>query len=92
LHLALAKMPDEREGMSVPGLSEHDRQVIARHERAVAAALPIGSSMAHRMVQDAVADFLKARSRLSFKHRRELHDKTRQSILEALGKNFDEIR
>lgn len=92
LDLALAKMADEKLNGPSLGLTEYERLVIETHERDVERALPIGSSMAHRMVQEAVADFLRHRASQSFQRRRELRDATKKRILQALGENFDETR
>lgn len=92
LDLALAKMADEKAVGARSSLTEHERQAISAHERDVDAALPVGSSMAHRLVQDAVAEFLRNRSARSFEDRRALRAQTRARILEALGDGFDETR
>lgn len=92
LDLALAKMADEKAVGARSSLTEHERQAISAHERDVDAALPVGSSMAHRLVQDAVAEFLRNRAARSFEDRRALRAQTRARILEALGDGFDETR
>lgn len=92
LDLAMAKLADERVSGGRSTLTAHEREIIQAHERDVEAALPIGSSMAHQLVQEAVAEFLAKRANRSFDQRRDLKEDTRRRILEALGESFDEAR
>lgn len=58
--------------------------VLRTFEIDVAEALPIGMSEAHRLVQEAVADYLKERRTASQARMRQLHGSAKERILEAL--------
>ncbi|HGM7307588.1 TPA: AAA family ATPase [Stenotrophomonas maltophilia] len=65
-------------------LSDLDEKVVSEFQRDIADALPIGSSEAHRLVQEAVALFLKERRTASEARLRKLRDDTRSRILQIL--------
>lgn len=58
--------------------------MIRSFQRDIAEAMPIGSSEAHRLVQDAVALFLKERRLASEMRMRELREDTKMRILRIL--------
>ncbi|MBP2310695.1 AAA family ATPase [Azospirillum melinis] len=65
-------------------LSEAERATLDSFQRDIAEALPVGSSQAHRLVQEAVADFLRERRAASQKKMEELNRTTKDSILQVL--------
>ncbi len=65
-------------------LSATDERIVIEFQRDIADALPIGSSEAHRLVQEAVALFLKERRTASDTRMRELRTHTRTRILQIL--------
>ena len=68
---------------SVP-LSDTDEKMVGEFQQDIADALPIGTSEAHRLVQEAVALFLKERRTASEARMRELREGTRDRILRVL--------
>lgn len=67
-------------------LGEADEAVLCEFERDIASALPVGSSEAHRMVQDAVAEYLRLRRDASSDKLKKLRVDTRKEILDALDR------
>lgn len=65
-------------------LDERQLIMIDAFERDVAAALPVGTSAAHRLVQEAVADYLRERRVLPEAELRTLRNTQRARIVEAL--------
>jgi hypothetical protein len=65
-------------------LADADEKIVVEFQRDIANALPIGSSEAHRLVQEAVALFLKERRTASDERMRGLRDDTRNRILRIL--------
>jgi hypothetical protein len=61
-----------------------EMEVLRSFEIDIAEALPIGMSEAHRLVQEAVADYLKERRVASQARMRRLHGRAKERILEAL--------
>ncbi|KAF1687793.1 hypothetical protein B1992_02545 [Pseudoxanthomonas broegbernensis] len=65
-------------------LSVTDERIVTEFQRDIADALPIGTSEAHRLVQEAVALFLKERRTASEARMHELRTDTRNRILQIL--------
>ncbi|WP_322095440.1 AAA family ATPase [Paraburkholderia bannensis] len=65
-------------------LSAEDAQTLARFEAEIAQVLPIGSSEAQRLVQEAVAEYLTKRREATNARVAELRKTTRQRILDVL--------
>ena len=65
-------------------LDEGSLALVAAFERDVAAALPVGTSAAHRLVQDALAEYLRDRRVLPEAELRTLRRTQRDRIVEAL--------
>lgn len=66
-------------------LSAGDAVLLHRFRDEVAAALPIGDTETQRLVQEAVADYLRQRERTAPPLRQELRERTRGMILRAMG-------
>lgn len=64
--------------------SEEEQYVVDRFEEDVISALPIGTSEAHRLVQEAVAEYLKKRQDEPEAKRKESRERVKRSIAEAL--------
>lgn len=80
----LAKIADLLVRRRREPLSAIDERIVIEFQRDIADALPIGSSEAHRLVQEAVALFLKERRTASDTRMRELRTDTRNRILQIL--------
>jgi len=65
---------------------EADEAVLSEFERDIALALPVGSSEVHRMVQDALAEYLRLRRNASSEKLKKLRADARQDILKALDR------
>ena len=65
-------------------LGEDDARTLAEFERDIASALPVGSSEVHRIVQQAVAEYLERRRDASTAALARLSAKSRSEILAAL--------
>ena len=65
-------------------LAEPDRDFVARFDADIGAALPVGSSEVHRLVQDAVVIYLRERRTASEDRLRNLKSAAREKILDAL--------
>ena len=65
-------------------LTDADRNTIARFNEDVTSALPVGSSEVHRLVQQAVVDYLRERRTASEVRLRSLSKAARESIVSAL--------
>ncbi|WP_210338347.1 AAA family ATPase [Ensifer sp. ENS03] len=65
-------------------LSPEDRRVLDEFERDIASALPVGSTEVHRLVQEAVANYLEKRREASSVTLARLSEKTKADILKAL--------
>lgn len=65
-------------------LDKAELDTVDSFEKDVAAAMPIGFSSAHRLVQEAVADYLKERRRASEARMRELRAASKARIVRAL--------
>lgn len=77
----LARMADNLSTAGTRGSAEMEMEALRRE---IAAALPIGQSEAARLVQEAVANYLKERGHFSDDGRRTLRDTTRRRIIDAL--------
>lgn len=65
-------------------LTEAERDTIARFNADVTSALPVGSSEVHRLVQQAVVEYLRERRTASEDRLRRLSEKARENIVSAL--------
>lgn len=65
-------------------LNNEEKRVLAAFEKDIAAAMPVGTSEAHRLVQEAVADYLKQRHVKSASEISELRINTREKIVNIL--------
>lgn len=65
-------------------LSVDDRRILENFELDIASALPVGSSEVHRIVQEAVAEYLRRRRDASSQTLQRLRDETKNEILAAL--------
>jgi hypothetical protein len=65
-------------------LTDDKKLIVARFKQDVASALPIGTSEAHRLVQEAVADYLQQRALTSAQRLADLKIEVKQRIIEAL--------
>ncbi|MBZ9772308.1 AAA family ATPase [Mesorhizobium sp. CO1-1-8] len=65
-------------------LSDSDQQILRQFETDIATALPVGSSEVHRIVQEAVAEYLRRRRDASSSTLKRLRDKAKSEILAAL--------
>ncbi|MBN9697737.1 MAG: AAA family ATPase [Zoogloea sp.] len=65
-------------------LQEADRSAISQFQRDLIDALPIGSTEVHRVAQEAVAEYLKARREVSAARMRELKEGAKSRIVRAL--------
>jgi hypothetical protein len=68
----------------VSDLSPSEVLTLTQFQRDIASALPIGASEAHRLVQEAVADYLKERRAASENRMRTLRQAAKDRILDAL--------
>ncbi|MDR0210505.1 MAG: AAA family ATPase [Pseudomonas putida] len=67
-----------------PDLDVTQRATVERFKRDVVSALPIGTSEVHRMVQEAVADYLKQRRDQPSAQRKALRENVKTTIVNAL--------
>ncbi|ESY97826.1 hypothetical protein X738_18195 [Mesorhizobium sp. LNHC209A00] len=65
-------------------LTDSDQQILRQFETDIAKALPVGSSEVHRIVQEAVAEYLQRRRIASSVTLKRLRDKAKAEILAAL--------
>jgi len=65
-------------------LNDEEKRVMSAFEEDIAAAMPVGTSEAHRLVQEAVADYLKQRHAKSAPEMGELRISTREKIVDIL--------
>ena len=65
-------------------LTPEETGAINTFEHDIASAMPIGSSEAHRLVQDAVAEYLQERRQVSVEKIKALQENTRSRILDIL--------
>lgn len=65
-------------------LSPEDQRILRDFERDIAAALPVGSSEVHRIVQEAVAKYLEQRREASSATLGRLREEAKRQILDAL--------
>ncbi|WP_175650025.1 hypothetical protein [Pseudomonas sp. Marseille-P9899] len=65
-------------------LTVTEQQTLARFNHDVASALPIGTSEAHRVVQEAVAEYLKERASESIERIASTKHRVKQRIIGAL--------
>lgn len=65
-------------------LTEEESEVIRTFECDIASAMPVGTSEAHRLVQEAVAEYLRERRQVSATKIQALQDGTRSRILSIL--------
>jgi hypothetical protein len=65
-------------------LTEEESEVIRTFECDIANAMPVGTSEAHRLVQEAVAEYLRERRQVSATKIQALQDGTRSRILSIL--------
>lgn len=68
-------------------LSQAEQDALQAFTRDVASALPVGASEVHRLVQDAVADYLTERRAADGTRTRELADQTKARIRDALRRS-----
>lgn len=80
----LARIGDLIAARDRGALAPADAGVLAAFNRDIASALPVGSSEVHRMVQEAVADYLAKRREASSATLRSLRQKAKDEILRAL--------
>jgi hypothetical protein len=69
---------------SADRLTDDEHQILDRFKRDVASALPIGTSEAHRLVQEAVAEYLQLRAQASTWRLAETRAAVKRRIVEAL--------
>lgn len=67
-------------------LNSEEKAVVAHFQQDIAEAMPVGTSEAHRLVQEAVAIYLKRRRDSSADRIKALRDATRNEILDILQK------
>jgi hypothetical protein len=72
-----------RQRMGEP-LDESEREIVTRFDADIGAALPVGSSEVHRLVQDAVVEYLRERRTASEDRLRDLKEAAREKIVNAL--------
>ncbi len=77
----------QRDGAPSDQLTEPEKIALRSFTEEVNEALPVGDSEVQRVVQDAVADYLKDRPTETREGLKALSDRTRMRILDAL-KNF----
>jgi hypothetical protein len=63
-----------------------DNQALLRFRRELRQHLPVGRTDIHRLIEDAVADYLQKRSRIPHKARRKLRETYRKKIVDLLEK------
>ena len=65
-------------------LTDEETEMIGTFERDIASAMPVGTSEAHRLVQEAVGEYLQERRQVSAAKAQALQDDTRSRILNIL--------
>lgn len=68
-------------------LTEFESAAIETFERDIASALPVGTSEAHRVVQEAVASYLNERRQATIENMQTLRESTRNRILDILRRS-----
>jgi hypothetical protein len=82
--LAAERRAAKMEDRLARGTKPLDDPELAAYLAELSAELPIGHTEVHRLVQEAIATFLRERRKVSDEKLRALRENTRQSILEAL--------
>ncbi|WP_426017066.1 AAA family ATPase [Brevundimonas sp. DWR2-3-1b1] len=80
----LAHIADLMAARTRGGLARGDAKVLNDFEADISSALPVGSTEVHRLVQEAVAEFLEKRRDASSQTLRDLKDTTKAEILRVL--------